>query len=164
MLCAVSGVGTEVVGGGATGAGFGRDDLGATLCGVGDQRALSWLCHSRSVDRVTRHGEARVAGGVAAHAAPGAGGGAAPLLCDRLGRSRLVCAVVIPAHRALRLASAVTDQYRRHVSARGQCALSALARVGAPTGDTVGRAGHSVCGAAAAAKLYVTRSLGPWLY
>ena len=101
VLCAVIGVGAELVGGASTGRGRRCDDLGATVCGVGGQRAVSRLCDSGGVDRVTRDGEARVARGMAAHAAPGAGGGAAPLLCDCLSRSGVVCPLVVSAHRAL---------------------------------------------------------------
>ena len=83
--------------------------LGRPLCGVGGERAVSGLCHSGGVDGVTGDGATCVAGRVAADAAPSAGCGAAPLFCDCLGRSRVVCALVISAHRALGLAPAVTD-------------------------------------------------------
>src|SRR5262245_44212453 len=117
MFCAVTGVGTEVVGGHAVSVSGGCDDVRATVCGVSGQRALSGLCHPHSVDGVTSHREACVAWGVAADATPGADCRAASFLCDCLGRSRLVCAVAVSADRALGMAPGVTDQYRRDISA-----------------------------------------------
>ena len=46
--------------------------------------------------------------------------------------------MVISAHRALRVASAAADQYRRDVSARDEGPLSPVARVGAADRDAGG--------------------------
>src|SRR5690242_16949377 len=85
LVCALVGVGVALVGGTPTGAGLGCDHRGATLCGPGPQRALSWLCHSGGVDRITRGPETHVAWGMVAPAAPSTGGRTTALRCDWLG-------------------------------------------------------------------------------
>ena len=125
LFCAVIGVGAEVVGGHAAGVRCRCNDVRATVRRVSGQRCLSGLCDSGGVDGVTGHGETCVAWGMVADVAPGAGGGAAPVFCDRARRSRVVCALALSAHRALGLASAAADQYRRDVSARQERPLSA---------------------------------------
>jgi hypothetical protein len=80
LLCPTVGVGAELVGGAPTGAGVGRDHLGPTLCGAGDQCPLSWLCHSRGVDGVAGRTKTCVATGMAADAAARAPRGTASLL------------------------------------------------------------------------------------
>ena len=133
VFCAVVGVGLELVGRHAVGLSSGCDNVRPTVCGAGRQRRVPGLCDSGGVDGLTGHREACMARRMAADAAPGAGGRAPPLLCDCHGGSGLVCALVISAHRALGVASSVTDQYGRDVSARREFPLSAPSRVGAPS-------------------------------
>jgi hypothetical protein len=127
VLCAVIGLGAELGGREASGRSRGGDALGATVWGLGEQRAVARLCDSGGVDGVTSTGETCGARGRAAQAAPGAGRRAAALLGECLGRSGVVCPVVVPAHGALGLASGVTDQYGRDVSSCDQRSLSAPA-------------------------------------
>ena len=89
LFCPMIGVGLEVVGRESTGFGCRCDHARATVCGVSRERRLSRLGDSRGVDGVTRDGETRLAGGMAAEVGAGAGGGATPLLCDCLSRSRM---------------------------------------------------------------------------
>src|SRR5262245_46748667 len=117
-------MGAELVGGDTTSIGRRCDDVRATVCGVGGERGVPGLCDSSGVDGISGDGEARVAQGVATDAGPGASGGAAPLLCDCPSGSRLICALALSAHRALGVASGVTDQYGRHLSARYERPLS----------------------------------------
>ena len=93
LLCALVSVGLEVVGRDAIGPRCGCDDARATLCGVGGERGVSGLCDSGGVDGGTRHGEACVAEGVVADAAPGADRRAAPLLGDWAVGSRIAMAL-----------------------------------------------------------------------
>src|SRR6185503_20531710 len=109
---------------------------------------------------VTSHGEACVARGMASHAPAGAGKGPSSLFRDCLSRSRLVCALALSTDRAVRVASAVANQYGRHVSASQECSLSALARVGAAARHAVGKRGHGVSGPEATAQLHVAGTVG----
>ena len=72
----------------------------------------------------------------------------------------LYAPLVISSDRALGLASAVTDQYGRDVSARGQGSVSVLARVGAAAGHAVGRGRHGVSGPAPPPQLYAAGTVG----
>jgi hypothetical protein len=164
MFCAVSGVGAELVGRAATRLGGGGDDVRAALCGVGEQRPLSWLCPFGGVERVTGAGEARLAWGMAAAATPGADRSAPPRLCECLSRARVVCALAVAAPRALGLAPGVTAHYGGHGSASSECSLSAATEVGPPARHAVGGDGHGVSGATAAAHLDAAGPLGGGLY
>src|SRR5215510_3442815 len=160
LLCAVVGMGGEVVGGTSTGAGFGRDDLGPTLCGSGPQRALSRSCHSRGVDGLARRGETRVAAGVVAHAASSARCRAAALLRARLGRSGIVGALVVPAHRPPGLASAVAHQWGRHLSPGPQRSVSAPAQFGPAAWYAVGGSRNGLCRTAPPTQLHPVGTVG----
>src|SRR5215468_5192398 len=105
LLCPLVGMGVELVGRAPAGTSRGRDDLGATVCGVGAECPLSRVCHSSGVDRAARRAETRLARGVVAHAAPGARSRAAALLRARLGRSGVVRPLVVSTYRAAGLAS-----------------------------------------------------------
>jgi hypothetical protein len=85
-FCAARGVGTELGGRESRGASCRCEDVRATLGGGGGERRGAWPCDSGGVARGARAGEARLAQGRAAAAAPGAGGRAPPLLWDWLSR------------------------------------------------------------------------------
>jgi hypothetical protein len=125
LRCPMIGRGMELGGGTAVGVSRGGDHVGATLGGVGGQRALSWLGPSRSGDRVTGDRATRGARGGAADAAPGARGGATRLVRAWLSRARAVGALVVSAPCALGVAAAVTPQYGRPGAARRPRAFSA---------------------------------------
>ena len=72
LLCGPAGLGRELVAGHATGVGHRCHDLGPTLCGVGGQRSLSWLCHPGRVGDPARERQTCLATGMAAPAAPAA--------------------------------------------------------------------------------------------
>src|SRR5512134_2197359 len=97
---------------------------------------------------------------MAADAAPGTKGGAAAVFWDRLSRSRLVCALALSAHRAVGLASGVTGQYGRELSAHEECSLSPVPGVGAADRHAVGGDRHGVSGAAPSAQLYAAGAVG----
>src|SRR5262249_62280188 len=96
---------------------------------LGAERALSWLCDSRRLDRAARGQETRLAARVVAHAASSARRSASSLLCPGLGRSGAVCALVVSAHRAAGLASVVAHPYGWDLSARSQCLISTAAQL-----------------------------------
>src|SRR6266545_3578090 len=154
MFCPLVEVGVELGGRPSAGTGRGCDDLGATLCGVGAECSLSWLCHSRGLDHPARWPETRVATRVVAHAAPSARGHTAALLRDRVGRPGGVCPVAVSPDRPPGLASPLARQYRGHLSARRQCSVAPAAPLRAPAGDAVGWPGHRLCGPAPAPQLY----------
>ncbi len=103
--------------------GMDRDDQNPSACleqapshGVGLQRRLSWLCHTRGLDHPSGQPAPYLAPrmvAAAAHAAP-----CHPYGLDghRAGRSRAVCRLVVSAYRPLRLAPLLAHQRRRDVS------------------------------------------------
>src|SRR5215468_11943148 len=142
LLCPLVGMGVELVGRAPAGTSRGRDDLGATVCGVGAECPLSRVCHSSGVDRAARRAETRLARGVVAHAAPGARSRAAALLRARLGRSGVVRPLVVSTYRAAGLASGVAHQYGGHLSARHQYPVSPIAQLRAAARHPVGWQGN----------------------
>ena len=83
---------------------------------------------------------------MAADAPPGANGGAAPVFCDRLGGSGLVCPLALSAHRTLGLASPAPDQYRGTFRPAKSTHYRAAAPVCAAARHAVGRRGYGVSG------------------
>jgi hypothetical protein len=91
-------MGAELVGREPAGLSRGCYGLRTTLCGLGDQRALSWLCDSRGVDGVTGGRETCLARRVATNVASGTNRRAASLLCDGSGGSRFVRPLALSGH------------------------------------------------------------------
>ena len=126
LLCAAVSLGGGAVGGHPIGAGPRCHDLGHALYRVGAQRGLSRLCHPGGLDRPGRHGPTCLAPGVAAHATPGAPGGAPGVDGHRAWPIGPVCPLAVSAHHAAGVAPVFAHQHRGHLSAAGPGAWSAL--------------------------------------
>ncbi len=111
LVAHLAGLGGAVGAGHPTGVGPRRDRVGGAVCGVGGQRSLSRLCHSRGLGRVAREHHTCLAARRVAAAAPAAGH-APPLAGHRLGRSGLVGAVAVAAPRQAGLAPVWAHQQR----------------------------------------------------
>ena len=105
---------------------------------------LSRVRHSGGLGRAGGGQKTRLAPRVVADATAVESRRAAGLDSDRIGRSGLVCALVVPADRALGVASVFTDQQRRNISARGLVALPSPDQLGARGGHTVERSRHGL--------------------
>ena len=104
--------------------------------------------------------KACVAGRMVTDVAPGASRRAAADDGDRLGGSRVVCPLAVPAYRALRLASVLTDQYGGNVSADGHESVPGAADLCPGPREQLAGPGHGLCEQAESVGLYAVGSLG----
>src|SRR5216683_2479946 len=95
LLCALAGLGRQLVAGHPIGRGPRCDHVGHALYGLGHQRRLSGLCHPGDLDGLASDRPTCLAPGVVADAAPGASGGLTVVDGDRAGRSWLVRALAV---------------------------------------------------------------------
>jgi hypothetical protein len=79
---------------------------------------------------------------------------------ERVGGSGLVCALVIPASRALGMASVFAHQQRRDVSVRGLTSVLSPDELGAGGGHAVERSRYGLQGAGAATGVHPVGALG----
>src|SRR4029453_8076606 len=160
LFSRLGGLGGELVAGPPTGAGHRRDSTGDAVCGVGGQRGLSRLCHSRGLGRVARPHQTCLATRMVAPAAPRAASDSPALEGHCAGGSGLVCSLAVSADCQAGLAPVCAHQYGRDLSACRHALLSPLAALCAPARDTVAWPGHSLSASGAATGVYPVGLVG----